>query len=756
MKSIRYGIIIIIFLLPCCNKFLDLPNDGRVTLDEVFADPHMAAGYVTSCYSYIPSFYGLTDYGMTYGGAFLASYTDEAEDVSDILPSSAVRNWYTGNASASSFPLTNVWGHYFQGVRTCNVFLSRIGASTAPFSEEQRQEWIAQVYTLRAFYYLQLIKRYGGIPIITEERGEDHDFSGDTRASFGKCARQIFQDCDNALKMPEDIFGYGQRNSSDYGRMTPAIAHAIKSQTALYATSPLWYDGTVSYEEAAQITKTALDYCLSAEAGYRLFTTMPVSGYYTNACEYYFLLALDYERSRDNETILNSYQSVGNQLAVWRNSGLPINAGVSRAGACPSQELVDSYEMRDGTPPFVLDEYGVIRRDADGNPVINPDPANTYDPQRPYDGRDPRFRASIYFNGCTKLGGEKVMTQTGGNCYISASDIKYTRTGYYLRKFNDGRSDVNNNLDGRMKIFRLAELYLNFAEAANRYTRDPQAMVASDVAGSTPMSAAMALNAIRNRVGMPDLSGTSLTNDAEFEKRCCNERRVELAFEQHRFFDVRRWKILDKTDRQITGMSISKLSNQTVTDLYVWGENKYYNMTSAAGNPYYATVSQSFTATNPFEGIAVLCSSSGLADATVQLSLYRWNTATQTIIGDALVSRLHENYADNTALEVSAASGSKFPAGDYLWVLEQPKGHVRVYYTTGDVTNVANYRNGQSITGVSYNAYLVTEFERYRYERFVVSNRAAYETKYLKYPVPQDDINKLIKAGQENWQNEGW
>ncbi len=753
MKKVRCAIIIII--LASCNDFLELPNDGRVSLDDIFADPHLTGGYVTSCYSYIPSFYGISDFGMTYGGTFLASYTDEAQDVLDILPS-AVRNWYIGNTSASSFPLPQVWGHYFQGIRTCNVFLNRINKSTAPFSENQRQEWIAQVYTLRAFYYLQLIKRYGGIPIITEEHDENFDFSDSKRNSFGECAKQIFNDCDSALIRPVNIFGYGQRNSSDYGRMTPAIAHAIKSQTALYATSPLWHDGTVSYEEAALITKTALDYCLSPEAGYKLFTIMPVSGLYSNAYEYYFLLAPDYERSRDNETLLNSYHGAMNQLTVWRNSGLPITEGSYKAGACPSQELVDCYEMRNGISPFVMDKFGVLVKDANGEPMINPDPANTYDPQRPYDGRDPRFRATIYFNGSTKLGGEKIMTQTGGNCEISSSDLKFTRTGYYLRKFNDGRSNINNNLDGRMRIFRLAELYLNFAEAANRYTHDPQKPITSKIVGSTPMSASEALNEIRRRVGMPDLSGKSLTDYLEFEKKCCNERRIELAFEQHRFFDVRRWKILEKTDQEISGMRISNLVDQEAIDLHIPGINRYYNMTSAAGNPYYPVVSQVFTATCPFEGVAVFCSSSGLANASVNLSLYQWDISNQKVSGGILASKFHENFSDNTALEVSAKPGTKFSPGNYIWILDQPKGNVKVAYTEGNVTGIVNYRNEQEINDVSFRSWCIIKFEQYQYERINVSNRAAWVSKYLKYPIPQDDINKIIKTGQQNWQNEGW
>lgn len=738
-----------------CRDFLELPNDGRVSLDEIFADPHMSAGYVTTCYSYIPGFYKYSDYGFSYGDCLLASYSDEAEDVYGTTPSD-LRNWYTGNVSSAGFPLAKgAWAHYFAGIRTCNVFLNRIRTATSPFSEEQRQEWMAQVYTLRAFYYLQLIQRYGGVPIITEELPEGHDVTADRRASFGEVARQIFADCDQALSRPVEVFGFS-KSEENYGKMNPAIAHAIKSRTALYATSPLWHDGTVSYQEAATITKEALDYCLSPQAGFKLFTTMSVSGYYGSPYEYYFLLANDYARTRDNETILNCANLASNQLRVWQMSGLPITGGVSRAGACPSQELVDSYEMTNGVHPFLLDEFGVIRRDVNGDPVLNPDPGNIYDPQRPYDQRDPRLRATVYFDGSMKLQDEVIVTRPGGNCGLSESELKYTRTGYYLRKFNDGRSDVNNNLDGRMRIFRLAELYLNFAEAANRYTEDPGVAVDSGIEGSTPMSALDALNAVRARAGLPGLSGTAATDDSEFEKRCCNERRVELAFEQHRFYDVRRWNILDKTDRGVSGVSISVTGSGSGTTLYAPGAGAAMAMTSLAGHPYYAGISQVFTAAEPFEGVAVACRSYGFADAGVTLSLYEWDAVAEAPKGAALAIKRHGNFTDNTELDLPKQGGGTFPVGTYVWVLSDASGHTGVCYTDGAVSGVRSFRNSEELPATNFKAVCKIRFDRLEYKRFEVSERACWEPKYLRFPIPADEINKLAREGISGWQNPGW
>ncbi|HEX5553406.1 MAG TPA: RagB/SusD family nutrient uptake outer membrane protein, partial [Chitinophagaceae bacterium] len=234
---------------------------------------------------------------------------------------------------------------------------------------------------------------------------------------------------------------------------------------------------------------------------------------------------------------------------VWKNAGLPTKIGMEKAGPCPTQDLVDCYEMANGKAPIT--GYS----DADRlNPIVNP--ASGYDKNNPYAGRDPRFYASIYYNGAIRNlnqpSGKEVETYVGGDEEISTLNRKHTRTGYYLRKFNNYKSGQNNNADGAIRLFRLAELYMNFAECAYH-------AVGPDVPvkiGGQSMTAREAVDFVRARAGMPDFPlGMS---KADFEKKYRNERRVEFAFEGQRFFDVRRWKILDKTDKFVTGMKITK------------------------------------------------------------------------------------------------------------------------------------------------------------------------------------------------------
>jgi hypothetical protein len=236
---------------------------------------------------------------------------------------------------------------------------------------------------------------------------------------------------------------------------------------------------------------------------------------------------------------------------------MPTTTGASKAGSCPTQELVDAYETKDGVP--VLNLAKPYLDDAHTQPNYNT--ANTlYNKNNPYLNRDPRFYSTVYYNGCNRYLTEsttKVNTYVGADCGIS-NDVtvrRYTRTGYYLRKFNNPASSSVSGTDGYMPVFRLAELYLNFAEAAGESV-GADTPVSSTVAGSAAMTAREAVNAVRARVGMPGLpTGLDKTT---FIQRYRNERRVELAFEEHRFFDVRRWKILSETDSAVSGMKITK------------------------------------------------------------------------------------------------------------------------------------------------------------------------------------------------------
>ena len=706
MKKILHYILLTaaVLLTSSCNDLLDLPYDGRTSLDALFAERRGVRAYLNSCYGYCPAPY-----------MDRASLTDEAQDADDILAGSRYAAWYSDAVTAANWASYSTdgspWAQLYEGIRHCNVFLERIKGVDPAMIQSDDDEiggWTAQAHTLRALYYLQLIKRYGAVPIWTGTDEEGHDYSKDVRAPFSKVVEYIIADCDAALSYSETAFGWNVPEAS-FGIMTRAVPYAIKSQAVTYAASPLWADGTYDWSDALEVNREALGVLLTHD--YKLFDNEPAPGIAQNPYALYFITSSDDRRSTDKETILQ----VGSQMEVWRQAGLLSTQGQLKAGPCPSQELVDCYETIDGQP--VLDLANPYADDGHTQPNYNT--ANTlYDPQNPYENRDPRFYASVYYNGAQRALGESgnvreftmeftdpphndvtlaylpewqgyvdvwtvltggpdpyayfkpvdfgidwdrlekmtfsfyyqtdqttdrfrnmsfyfvvdgaidpakrlelgdlaptnglvgeasfdltehmkenfadtwdadsyirfdfqeqeaasymvmaqmkitieykeeeveidpyVYTYVGSADGISSTDRRSTRTGYYMRKYNNWQSNVSNNADGAVRLFRLAEIYLNFAESAYQVL-GPDGTV--NVAG-TQASARDAVNFIRRRAGMPDLpEGMS---KEEFELRYRNERRVELAFEEHRYFDVRRWKILDETDSCVSGMRITE------------------------------------------------------------------------------------------------------------------------------------------------------------------------------------------------------
>ncbi|MCL6103514.1 MAG: RagB/SusD family nutrient uptake outer membrane protein [Bacteroidetes bacterium] len=543
----KYKIFTVLFvtcLLLSCNKQLDLQSDGRITMDQVFSDYNRTRGYLNSCYGYCPAPY-----------MDRASFTDEAQDADDVIPGSKYINWYSGSITSITYPSYSAdgspWGSLYTGIRKCNVFLENIKTATVLATDAEKGQWTAQALTLRALYYLQLIKRYGGVPIFDKPLEINHNFSTDKRATFSEVVKFILADCDKALTYPATQDGFSWNiYDNQFGIMTRAVAYAIKSQAVTYAASPLWSDGTYTWAMATEINKEALSQCI-INGGYKLFDVVPAATIAQNPYALYFITSSNDQRAVDKETI---YQG-GANMQVWRNAGMPTNPGMDKTGPCPTQDLVDSYEMANGEAPIT--GYSDDNR---LNPVINS--ASGYDPANPYVGRDPRFYASIYYNGAVRFlnqpMGKKVETFVGGTEEVSDINRKNTRTGYYLRKFNNYKSTLNNSADGAVRLFRLAELYLNFAESAYQSVGPDVAVTSTGFS----MSARDAVNAVRARAGMPPFAA-SMTKDA-FEKKYRNERRIELAFEEHRFFDVRRWKILDQTDKFVTGMRITQ-SGSTLT-----------------------------------------------------------------------------------------------------------------------------------------------------------------------------------------------
>ncbi|WP_315341531.1 RagB/SusD family nutrient uptake outer membrane protein [Hoylesella oralis] len=550
-----------------CSDELNITPDGRLTLDIIFSDSDYTEQYANSMYEYIRK-YGNGYHYYTWLSAFTDDATDSQAPADTWL---MLHQWNQGNFSAANPPFMagsttlryserDFWGTAFGGVRKTNVFLTRVNNMNMP-NEVKRDRYMAEAHVLRAHYYFELIKNFGGVPLFAEDITRRDNFADIERASFDDCVQFIVKDCDEAIaskELPFRTMEDGQR-----GRMTKAVAYFIKASALLFAASPHWNpsNDVVKWQAAATAAKEALDQLVSH--GYQLFPNY----------ERFFITRPDKNQDPlDKETILEAIDTWGYGSQTYRRFGvicylmnmIPVDFASEKCGLCPSQELVDSYEMKDGTVPILgYDD------DAHTKPIINP--ASGYDDQKPYVDRDPRFYASVWYNGAYfgKKDGRDIYIESfvGGRHGISGIKQR-TPTGYYTRKYVDPSMRSAGSSKTLWRIYRLAELYLDLAEAENEANGPTQ--IAYD-----------AVNATRRRAGMPDMP-TGLTKD-EFRERVRRERRVEMAFEENRFYDLRRWNILVENSRLKTGMRWTKaadgtLSNERIlsVDCHATANEKYY------------------------------------------------------------------------------------------------------------------------------------------------------------------------------------
>jgi hypothetical protein len=369
---------------------------------------------------------------------------------------------------------------------------------------------------IRAFRYQDLIRNYGGIVLmgdkVTSLSDNLQDPSLYKRATIKESIAYVLAQLDDAAsKLP-----LNNDNSWLLGRATKGAALALKSRLALYAASPL-YEGAGTWADAVTAAQAVIN--------------LNKYGIYTGGYNNLFLV------NETNETIFERLYTKNDNHTHLEIANGPNGYG-GWAGNTPLQNLVDDYEMDNGKPIT--------------------DATSGYDASKPYEHRDPRFAATVLYNGSFYRNRNiETFTPGGKDSKDGADNWNTTKTGYYLKKFMNDAYPLQNpwgNAGFQPWIyFRYAEILLNFAEAANE-AYGPDAIPA----GST-LSARSAINMIRARPGinMPALAGG--LSQSQMRDAIRYERRVELAFEEHRFYDVRRWKIADVTENKpAAGVIITK------------------------------------------------------------------------------------------------------------------------------------------------------------------------------------------------------
>lgn len=519
--------------LSACSEEMDYHEYNNYDEDFVKLNFGNVGGLITNIYSDLD-----TDFG-SYSGAVLGAATDEAEYA---YSGGAIETFYNGTWSPVNTP-AGAWSSCYRAISNCNLYLERFTGLTFP-ELEMNADYKPQMYRynnyryevrcLRAYYYFLLVRQYGDVPF------SDHVLTADESNALPRTPAQdifdyIIAECDavkdsiiaDYANLPADVALPAE--SPETGRVNRLTVLALKARAALYAASPL-FNPTGDKElwhRAALANKELLDAADAAK--------MKLIDDYTK------LWTKNNYKDATSEIIFG--RRADRESSGMETSNFPAGLENCKGGNCPTQNLVDAYEMVDGKPW---------------------DQSAFYDPANPCANRDPRLAATIAVNGETGWpawneapletfqGGANGEPVNGG-----------TPTGYYLKKYCQGDIDPRSNSTNKSAYhtwitFRLGEFYLNYAEAVFRYLGSADA-----TSVEFPLSAREAASRTRARksVNMPPFP-TGMSND-EFWTKYKNERMVELAFEGHRFWDVRRWKEADKYFRSITEMKITRQTDGT-------------------------------------------------------------------------------------------------------------------------------------------------------------------------------------------------
>ena len=509
--------LLVFFTLTNCQD-LDYNEETGNTKEDIFNDFARSKSFVSGIYNYLPTDFNSID------GAIRSAASDDAEHVNDV---SNIQKFNDGNWSAVQ-QLDNVWGTMYNGIRAANVYLKESEGqkfedlqytNTYKNIIQQYNNYPFEVRFLRAYFYFELVKRYKSVPLITTVLTPD-DATNVKQATFKEVLDFIVKECDEvAAVLPLDYTAFAGANET--GRATKGAALALKSRILLYAASPLHNSNPMDitlWQKAANAAKEVIDLKV-----YALVSS------YANVVNNLSL-------SPGQELIFERREPASNGFET-RN--FPIGYQGGNTGTCPTQNLVDAYEMR-----------------LSGLPIT--DPASRYNPAVPYSGRDARLAQTIIFNG-TQWKALAVETFFGGRNGLPITNA--TKTGYYLKKY----VIESNNLDPKLgtvtsrernwTVFRYGEILLNYAEAMNE-------VYGPTNAGVMGLTALQAVNFVRKRAGMLNFPAT--LNKDDFRAKLRNERRVELAFEDHRFWDIRRWKIGEQT-KDIFAMNITRNANLSLT-----------------------------------------------------------------------------------------------------------------------------------------------------------------------------------------------
>lgn len=554
-------------LCTSCEDFLDRQEDENLTFDEIWLSRNYVRQYWLNCMSFLPNF----------DGSFIGDSDPYlgASDECTITYDRAYRYINFGTWNASTVPYYKM-DSYYQGIRECNIFMQNVYNCTDPeVTKAQLDQWYWQARFARAYYYFLMMCDYGPVFLVGDEL---LDFTASTeelyrpRNTWEQCVDYVVSEMTECDKADAVQLQYGE---TEYGLATKGTCRAVISRLLLYSARDLFNGNTLyrdlrnpetpdfpeqsgqnlfpqTYEankwlKAADAAKAVMD--LGIYSLYRAGNDNPYEDYYgiTNV-------------TWNSELIwTNRY----NNRYYWGINTVP--AGVSGYGGVgPTQQQVDAYAMNTGI-------YPITGYESDGTPIADPASGynvaaelelstwnypssgwsliGNYDVTAPnmYKDREPRFYVTVFFGGNYWLAGSSsygpISFASGGNGNQSHD---YPKSGYLVNRFYDHTLNSTQGNWGNITfpVFRLGEIYLNFIESVleckNRGVALPDGYY----------DEAMRVWAdLRDRAGLAPITDVYPgANTAQLIDLCRKERRVELAFERHRYFDTRTWMIAPETD----------------------------------------------------------------------------------------------------------------------------------------------------------------------------------------------------------------
>jgi len=531
MKKIKYiaSILLTLFLFARC---VDLDYNEITTNNEdwVYDSPiYGVQQLVNDVYALLQN-----EFENNYDGAFRASATDEADFANS---SSDVHKLYNGGWTPVN-PFPQYWQNSYTAIYLANNFLEKLdkisledyvySVTEGTNYEELKARFELfpyEVRALRAYYYFELVRAYGDVPLVlsTLTIAEANNVE---RTPADIIFKFIVDECDAIAEyLP---VSYLTEMSQQLGRTSRPFVLGLKARTLLYAASPLFnpQNDKSKWEAAAKANKEMIDKCLGWGIKLDTYASLWGNNSFTNS-EMIFAIAKTADNTLDRQNF-------------------PIGIEGGQSGNCPTQTLIDQYEYQSGENAGKT--FGEVHA---GSVNITQD--------TPYQNLDPRFFMTVVKNGdlwpLNTNQQMEIQTYEGG--FNGSPKYNASRTGYYLRKYLDGNTDLSPNVNSSFRhawiVMRLGEFYLNYAEAIYNLTGNAEAK------GNFGMSANEAINVVRDRsdVMMPHLEG----NPTDFLERYERERLIEFAFEDQRFWDVRRWMKGSQYFADVQGAKQTKEAN---------------------------------------------------------------------------------------------------------------------------------------------------------------------------------------------------